>query len=94
MTSLSATTILASTVAFARYNRGLVRAYEKALMKEQNREHLLRMKLGVELMQHMLISRFPEVTDTPSIVVFSRITEFAVRTGRIVATSEGETTYV
>lgn len=94
MTSLSATTTLAPAVAFARYNRGLVRACEKALMKEQNQEHLLRMKLGVELVEHKLISRFPVVTDNPRIVVFSRITEFAVRADGIVAASEGESTHV
>lgn len=94
MTSVLAATILAPAVAFARYNRGLVRAYEKALMKERNREHLLRMELGVELVQHMLISRFPVVTDNPRIVVFSRITEFAVRTDGIVAASEVESIHV
>lgn len=63
-------------------------------MKERNREHLLRMNLGVELVQHMLISCFPVVTDNPRIVVFSRITEFAVRADGIVAASEGESTHV
>lgn len=62
-------------------------------MKEQNREHLLRMKLGVELVQHMLISRFPVVTDTPRIVVFSRITELSVRADGIVVASKGESTH-
>lgn len=94
MTSLSAETILAPAVAFARYNRGLVRAYEKALMKEQNREHLLRMKLGVELVQHISISRLPMVTDNRRIVVFSGITEFSVQADVIVAASEGEFTHV
>jgi hypothetical protein len=42
----------------------------------------------------MLISRFPVVTDNPRIVVFSRITEFAVRTDGIVAASEVESIHV
>jgi len=81
-------------VAFARYNRGLVRAYERALMKERNREHLLKMKLDVEPVQHMLVSRFPVVTDNPRIVVFSRIAEFAVRADGVLAASEGESAHV
>lgn len=77
-------------VAFARYNRGLVRSYEKALLKEQNREHLLNMKLGVALVQHMLVSRFPVVTDSPRIVVFSRIAKFAERADVVLAAPECE----
>ena len=77
-------------VAFARYNRRLVRAYERALMKERNREHLLKMKLDVEPVQHMLVSRFPVVTDNPRIVVFSRIAEFAERADVILAAFECE----
>jgi hypothetical protein len=94
MTSLSVATILAPSVAFARYKRGLVRASEDALMKERNREHLLRMKLGVGLVPHMLISHFPVVMDNPHIVLFSRITEFAVRADRIVPVSEVDSAHV
>ena len=35
--------------AFARHNRSLVSANGRALVKERNREHLLKMKLGVAL---------------------------------------------
>lgn len=66
-------------VAFARYNNGFVRANEKALMTEHNREHLLGGKLGVERVQHMLVSQFPAVTDNPRIFAFSHIAEFAMR---------------
>jgi len=66
-------------VAFARYNRGLVRSYERALVKERNREHLLKMKLATEAVQHVVVSRFPVVTDNQRIIVFSRIDEFAAR---------------
>lgn len=88
------TRVDSDAVAFARYNRGLVRAYEKALMKEQNREHLLKMKLGVEPVEHMLVSRFPVVTDNPRVVVFSRIAEFADRADCVLLASEGESTHV
>lgn len=63
-------------------------------MKERNREHLLKMKLDVEPVQHMLVSRFPVVTDNPRIVVFSRIAEFAVRADGVLAASEGESAHV
>jgi|SynMetStandDraft_3_1070028.scaffolds.fasta_scaffold00013_19 hypothetical protein len=63
-------------------------------MKERNREHLLRMKLGVGLVQDILISRVPMVTANRRIVVFSRITEFSVQADVIVAASEGEFTHV
>lgn len=81
-------------VAFARYNRGLVRSYEKALVKERNREHLLKDKLSVEDVQHMVVSRFPVVTDNSRIVVFSRIADFAQRADAVLAESAGESTHV
>ena len=73
-------------VAFARYNSGLVRAYEKALAKEAKREQLLKDKLAIDDVQHMVVSRFPVVTDNPRIVVFSRISSFAKRADEILAT--------
>ncbi|MNR56870.1 hypothetical protein D3C85_1775360 [compost metagenome] len=63
-------------------------------MKEQNREHLLKMKLGVEPVEHMLVSRFPVVTDNPRVVVFSRIAEFADSADCVLLASEGESTHV
>jgi len=80
--------------AFARYNRGLVRSYEKALVKERNREHLLQGKLSIKDVQHMIVSRFPVVTDNPRIVVFSRVADFAQRVDAILAESAGESTHV
>ena len=64
---------------FARYNLMLVRSYERALDKERNREHLLKQKLSIDAIQHMVVSRFPLVTDNPRIIVFSRIADFARR---------------
>jgi hypothetical protein len=81
-------------VAFARYNRGLVMSYEKALVKERNREHLLKMKLAIEAVQHMVVSRFPVVTNNRRIVVFNRIDEFAERADAILAASGGARPHV
>lgn len=64
-------------VAFSRYNSRLVHSYEKALEKERSREHLLKSKLALNSIEHMVVSRFPVVTDNPRIVVFSRISNFA-----------------
>ncbi|TCR80895.1 hypothetical protein [Rhizobium sp. BK376] len=64
---------------FARYNSYLVKAYEKALRKEVGREHLLKKQLGTECIQHMVVSRFPVVTDNARILPFSRIHDFAAR---------------
>jgi len=72
-------------VAFARYNRGLVLSYERALVKERNREHLLKMKLATDAVQHMVVSRFPVVTNNPRIVVFNRIADFAARADAVPA---------
>ena len=64
---------------FARYNRALVRAYEKALDNERRREHLLQARLSIDPIQHMLVARFPVVSENPRIVPFSRIDEFGSR---------------
>lgn len=64
---------------FARYNRALVKAYEKALDKERRRENLLQTRLSIDNVQHMVVTRFPVVSDNPRIVPFSRIDEFVTR---------------
>ncbi|MDB5813848.1 MAG: hypothetical protein JWN23_965 [Rhodocyclales bacterium] len=80
-------------VAFARYNRGLVRSYEKALVKEKGREHLLKGKLSVDSVQHLVVSRFPVVTGNSRIVVFSRIADFGQRADAILAASTDDSSY-
>lgn len=77
-------------VAFARYNRSLVLSYEQALVKERNREHLLKMKLATDSVQHMVVSRFPVVTNNPRVVVFSRIADFAARADAVRGAGDGE----
>ena len=61
---------------FARYNTRLVHSYERALTKERNREDVLKAKLSRDAIQHMVVSRFPVVTDNSRIVPFSRIGTF------------------
>jgi hypothetical protein len=62
---------------YARYNAGLVRSYERALTKERNREHLVTGKLGIPEIEHMIVARFPIVSDNGRLVPFSRIDHFA-----------------
>lgn len=70
---------------FARYNKALVKAYEKALDKERRREHLLRARLSIDNIQHMVVVRFPVVSDEPRIVPFSRMDEFLSRARALLA---------
>lgn len=70
---------------FARYNRALIKAYEKALDKERRREHLLQARLSIAHVQHMVVTRFPVVCDNPRIVPFSRIDEFVSRARALLA---------
>ncbi|MCY1562254.1 hypothetical protein D9M68_996170 [compost metagenome] len=60
-------------------------SYERALVKERNREHLLKMKLASDEVQHMVVSRFPVVTNNPRIVVFNRIAHFGTRADAVLA---------
>ena len=74
---------------FARYNYRLVRSYEKALSKERSREHLLKAKVSRDMIEHMVVSRFPVVCDNPRIVPFSRIATVAAKADAILAASFG-----
>jgi hypothetical protein len=60
-------------------------SYERALVKERNREHLLQMKLASGAVQHMVVSRFPVVTNNLRIVVFNHIAHFAMRADAVLA---------
>ena len=62
---------------FAKYNAMLVRGYERALAKERRREDVLTAKLENTRIEHMLVARFPVVTDNPRVVPFSRISQFS-----------------
>ena len=58
---------------FVRYNRKLVNYYQKALVKEQSREELLKSNLGLAEIEHYVISRFPVVCGNPNIVNYNEI---------------------
>lgn len=58
---------------FARYNRARSASYERALRKEKSREDLLRGELGLDRVEHLVLSRFPVASDNPRIIPYSRI---------------------
>lgn len=58
---------------FARANARLVRYYERSLAKEQAREGLLKRELGHPTVRHLVVSRFPVLTDHPQIVPHNRL---------------------
>lgn len=58
---------------FARYNRARSASYERALRKEEKREHLLRGELGLDRVEHLVVSRFPVASDNPRIISYSRM---------------------
>ena len=58
---------------FVRYNRSMVNYYRKALVKEQERENLLKSKLELSEIHHYVISRFPVICDIPSIINHNEI---------------------
>jgi hypothetical protein len=56
---------------FARYNRQLDRSYARALAKEEGREALLKQKLGLKVVRHLVITRFPVATTDDRIIRFA-----------------------
>jgi len=59
-----------------RYNRRLIRYYEKALIKEENREHLISKKTGINDIEHYVISRFPVITKNKRIINFNSLQDW------------------
>ena len=58
---------------FVRYNRSLASYYERALVKEKEREDLLLTKLGLPKISHFIISRFPIFTQNPNIFAYNAL---------------------
>lgn len=58
---------------FVRYNRRLVNGYKRALKKEKDREALLKTHLGLDRIQHYVISRFPVISDEPRIINYNTL---------------------
>lgn len=55
-------------VQFVRNNKRLVRYFERALGKEEAREHLLVSTVGLASIEHYVITRFPVFTDNKRII--------------------------
>jgi len=58
---------------FVRYNRTLVGYYLRALAKEKKREGLLLQHLRLHKIRHFVVSRFPVVTEDPSIIPYNML---------------------
>lgn len=72
---------------FARYNRQLDRYYVKALIKEEAREDLLKERLQLTKVIHVIVSRFPIATANPRIIPFSQIRRFSTIADGLTKTS-------
>ncbi|MER8601224.1 hypothetical protein NKH09_25715 [Mesorhizobium sp. M1339] len=66
---------------YVRYNRKLTNYYIRALAKEERREQLLKDRLGLDRIEHRVISRFPVITTDSRIVNYNRISDLAVVLG-------------
>ena len=58
------------------------------MTKERNREDLLKVELSINTIQHMVVSRFPVVSDNPRILPYSLIDTFAVKADALIAASD------
>lgn len=67
---------------FARYNQRLDRYYADALRKEEGREGLLKQRFGLEVVKHVVLSKFPVATKNPQILAFREISQFGERFAR------------
>lgn len=60
-------------IILAKQNKRLVKYYERAILKEVNREHLLKIEIGLDNIEHYVISRFPVVTRNAHIINFNSL---------------------
>lgn len=56
--------------------------HETALWKEEGREHLLKEKIGIEKVNHFVVSRFPVITDNERVIPFNRFDEWCAENER------------
>lgn len=66
---------------YVRYNRTLTRYYGRALEKEERREHLLKNELGLDRIEHYVISRFPVISVNPRIINYNQIGQLSAIIG-------------
>lgn len=64
---------------FARHVRRLARYYAKAISMEESREHLLKERLKVSEVRHVVVSRFPVATSDRRIISFVQLDLFRER---------------
>lgn len=60
----------------SRQNRRLCKYYEKALQKEIDRENLIKLRTGIDEIEHFVISRFPVITNNARIINFNMLEEW------------------
>lgn len=72
-TFIDASLIEGQPARYARMNNAMVRSYRGAINKERGREHLLKNKLGLQSIQHYVISRFPVQCDDLDIIPLARL---------------------
>ena len=65
--------IEAKRALYVRYNRMLTNYYTRALAKEVKRECLLKAELGLERVEHYVVSRFPVITTDARIVNYNQL---------------------
>jgi hypothetical protein len=68
---------------FIRYNRSLINYYRRALAKEKKREHLLKSELGLDKIEHYVISRFPVIGADPRVINYNMIDGIRVVIGSV-----------
>lgn len=77
---------------FVRYNRRLDRYYAQALIKEESREGLLKNKLGLTKVVHLIVSRFPIATSNPRIISLDKMENFRSIAFKLAQHDVGEVT--
>ncbi|PZQ33255.1 MAG: hypothetical protein DI562_01960 [Stenotrophomonas acidaminiphila] len=61
---------------FVRNNKRIVRYFQRALVKERQREALLMRETGAQIIEHYVVSRFPVFTDDQRILSLRDVPEF------------------
>lgn len=62
---------------FVRNNRRIVRYFKRALIKEEEREELLRKATGTQTIKHFVVSRFPVFTEDLRIIPMRNLAYFS-----------------
>jgi hypothetical protein len=68
---------------FVRYNRSLTNYYRRALQKERIREGLLKVRLGLDRVEHFVISRFPVIGNDAQVINYNQIDQLRLIVGNV-----------